>query len=97
MTEPQRSMHIIKTGRRWLNLQHMVMAEDISAPEDVVRVTMLYGKEFDLTGPDAAKMRSDLDEAAVSEEENPFAGRVAPSVDPATGLPLIAKPVSGAR
>lgn len=88
-------MHIIRVGRRWLNLEAMVMAEQLEPSHDVLRVTMRVGKEFDLTGREAEYCATKLDEAEYRGSERPAViGQVVPSVDPETGEPLPAKSVA---
>lgn len=77
----------IHTSRRYLNTDYLVMTEDLDNPEGSLRVTMVQGKEFDLSGPDADRVREGI-EAVRSGASG--GDRVVPSIDPKTGrlLPL---------
>ena len=54
-------MFIVKVGRRWLNYNYLIEAEEGGGEgpirPDAIRVTMASGREFDLIGPDAEAFR----------------------------------------
>jgi hypothetical protein len=87
-------MYVIRAGRRLLNLDYMIMAEEgepgSPVPPGSVRVTMESGKEFDLVGPDADEFRRGASLAIQPGEpsgsgEASMAVRVVP--DPSGDLP----------
>jgi hypothetical protein len=87
-------MHVIQVGRRRLNLQFLVMDEEFDGtpetahlPPGGVRVTMVCGKEFDLTAPWADVYRRQV--AAIVEpdpgKDLPMPKSTTVDVDPRTG------------
>lgn len=78
-------MKLIKIGRRWINLEYLIMGEEHDGtpetahiPPGGVRITLESGKEFDLTNGDADKCKRFVGEFflpdpadMVAEDEGP--------------------------
>lgn len=94
-------MILIRVGRRRLNLCYLVMDEENDMTPDTahipprgVRVTMEFGREFNLHGADADQYRRQVmlflqpdpggPTTAVAESPSPLSREISPS----TGIPL---------
>lgn len=85
-------MYIIRAGRRWLNLEHLILAEQ---GEDcgpfrpgTIRVTMETGATFDLSGAAAEEFRRGADSAVVPLPSNAGVASLVVRVDTETGAVL---------
>jgi hypothetical protein len=80
-------MHLIRVGRRRINLEYLIMdeandgtPETAHIPPGGIRVTLEAGKEFDLTGDDAASYNRQVegvvcpDATAKPSERSPVVG-----------------------
>lgn len=79
-------MGIERVGKRELNLAYLIMTEDID--DASLRVTMLTGKEFDLHGPEADRLRGLIRQTRETSEATRGECRPSPDRDPQTGQVL---------
>jgi hypothetical protein len=87
-------MILVRVGRRWLNLEYLILAEEWGDPEEPhswgpggLRVTLVSGRVFDLPPAEATTVRRRL-EAILAEPPQVGGGESVTVHDPATGAPL---------
>jgi hypothetical protein len=87
-------MYLIQVGRRRLNLEYVIMDEEGDGddiPAGVVRVTMLRGRQFELSGSEADLYRRHIGGLLAPEPGAVSGGRsgaVAQVIDPRSGVRL---------
>lgn len=64
-------MNLIRAGRRWLDLDKLVMAEEAAAGE--VEILLATGRDILLTGRDAADFRAVLEQICPRQPADPDA------------------------
>lgn len=91
-------MHLVQVGRRWINLEYMILAEQwdgstetAAIPQGGLRVTLEDGKGFDLPPPESDELARHLFAAFISPSAEQFPATV-------TGVTeLVRAGASGAR
>lgn len=99
-------MHLVRIGRRVINLEYLILAEDREGEgPPLLRVVLEAGNVFELFGDEAAQLRERLNrllspagEPAASSPPPPPPPPPGPSavgrhVDPGTGAPIPRLPV----
>lgn len=85
-------MHIVRVGRRYYNLEYLIVAEPVEPADNGegggLLVTMEPGKEYRLVGAEADEFTSLLGQALAPPPRPSSSGAVGHEVDPRTGDPL---------
>lgn len=62
-------MYLVRCGSRLINLEYLICAEEIGQATDgvsrTVKVTLVPGKHFELSGPDADLLREEIGKAMI--------------------------------
>lgn len=86
-------MHLIRVGRRVINVEYLICAEGISeGGHEILRVTLETGKEFDLMGHEAKRFDAELNELLAPAKSLGPLGAGAYTLGPAGGESVVEPP-----